>query len=174
MAEPDPRSSQPGPQPTAPQYRLSDAERDEAISALADAFADGRLDAAEFSRRMAAASEAVYASELDPLFVDLIRPRATRTPAPNARTRPAPAAGVPMRTPRGHHHRPVLLAPLFLALGLMLLLGGHFIGALVMVALVVHFTGGHRRRQLRAQQWAASRGQVGWGCGSRARHGGPW
>ena len=62
-------------------YRLSDAERDEAISALADAYADGRLTAAEFDERMAAASAARFAADLDRLFGDLPPRPATPVPA---------------------------------------------------------------------------------------------
>ena len=42
-------------------YRLSDAERDEAISALGEAYAEGRLDAQEFEDRMAVAAAARFA-----------------------------------------------------------------------------------------------------------------
>ena len=70
-------------------YRLSDAERTEAISALADAFAEGRLDAEEFDTRMGAASQARLATDLDPLFVDLpqrapklAHPKPARVPTP--------------------------------------------------------------------------------------------
>jgi Domain of unknown function (DUF1707) len=59
-------------------YRLSDDERDEAISALADAYVEGRLDEAEFDSRMGAASRASLATDLDPLFADLPARRRTR------------------------------------------------------------------------------------------------
>ena len=51
--------------------RASDQDREEAILALSDHFADGRLDHAEFEARMARAQEATYVHELDPLFADL-------------------------------------------------------------------------------------------------------
>ena len=51
--------------------RASDQDREEAILALSDHFADGRLDHAEFEVRMARAQEATYVHELDPLFADL-------------------------------------------------------------------------------------------------------
>lgn len=63
----DRREKASGPRP----YRLSDHERSLAISALSDAFSEGRLDGDEFRERMSAASEAKLASDLDPLFVDL-------------------------------------------------------------------------------------------------------
>jgi hypothetical protein len=51
--------------------RASDQDREEAILALSDAFADGRLDHAEFETRMASAQLATYLHDLDPLFADL-------------------------------------------------------------------------------------------------------
>ena len=87
------------------QYRLSDHERTLAINVLSEAYTEGRLDAEEFRERMSEASEAKYASDLDPLFVDL----PGRTPVFQAR--PAheqrPHAARPTR-PHGHPHaRPV-------------------------------------------------------------------
>ena len=80
-------------------YRLSDAERNEAIEALTDAYVDGRLGSEEFEERMTKASSAVHAADLDPLFADL-PPR--RTPgravqpspgrAPRRRLGPPPQA----------------------------------------------------------------------------------
>jgi hypothetical protein len=103
-AHPQPGGGQPNP------YRLSDGERDEAISALGEAYAQGRLDAQEFEDRMAAAAAARYATDLDPLFVDLPRePRTNRAPAQaQPRTRPAPAHRMPV-------WRPLLIVPWFLA-----------------------------------------------------------
>jgi hypothetical protein len=76
--------------------RASDQDREEAIRALSDHFADGRLDHAEFDARMARAHEATYVHELDPLFDDLparhkvVEPHVTAAaPAwPMARPRP--------------------------------------------------------------------------------------
>ena len=69
-------------------YRLSDDERDEAISALAQAYVEGRLDEAEFDGRMGAASSATYATDLDPLFADLPARRGHRTAVVPQRHRP--------------------------------------------------------------------------------------
>jgi hypothetical protein len=56
--------------------RASDQDRDEAVLALSDHYADGRLDHDEFESRMSAASRATYLHDLDPLFADLPpRPR---------------------------------------------------------------------------------------------------
>ena len=100
-------------------YRLSDGERDEAISALGEAYAEGRLDAQEFEDRMAVAAAARFATDLDPLFDDLPeRPRASRAPAQaQPRTRPAPAH----RTPAW---RPLLIVPW--ALAVILAITTHF------------------------------------------------
>lgn len=73
--------------------RASDQDRDEAVLALSDHYAEGRLDHDEFESRMSLASRATYLHELDPLFVDL-----------PARARPATAVGrrrpAPMQPPR--------------------------------------------------------------------------
>lgn len=51
--------------------RASDQDRHEAVLALSDHHAEGRLDVAEFTTRMERAQEATYVDELDPLFADL-------------------------------------------------------------------------------------------------------
>ena len=78
-------------------YRLSDAERGEAISTLSEAYAEGRLTAAEFDERLDAASRARFAADLDDLFVDLP---------------PQPRRDVPVRSERSAVRRP--RPPLFL------------------------------------------------------------
>lgn len=65
-------ASEATPAPVKP-YRLSDEERNTAISALGDAYAEGRLDAEEFSARMSVATEAKLATDLAPVFADLPR-----------------------------------------------------------------------------------------------------
>lgn len=55
--------------------RLSDAERDEAVTMLREHFEEGRLDQSEFTERMEAALAARFAADLTPLFVDLPDPR---------------------------------------------------------------------------------------------------
>ena len=83
-------------------YRVSDLERDEAMSALGDAYAEGRLDYEQFELRLEAATSAVFESDLHPLFADLPRSRAMQAPvasAPNRNTptrppgRPRPSVG---------------------------------------------------------------------------------
>src|SRR5262245_1934574 len=57
--------------------RIGDAERDRAIAALGDHFAEGRLNAEEFEERVDQAIKARFSEDLEPLFVDL-----PRTPEP--------------------------------------------------------------------------------------------
>lgn len=51
--------------------RASDRDRDTAVEALRDAFADGRLDRAEFERRSSAALAVTLLGEFAPLLQDL-------------------------------------------------------------------------------------------------------
>ena len=60
VATPDPRS-----------IRIGTAEREQAVKALGEHFAQGRLEPSEFEERMTAAYAARTASELDRLFDDL-------------------------------------------------------------------------------------------------------
>lgn len=69
--------------------RASDQDRQEAVLALSDEYAAGRLDREEFDRRQARAQEAVYLHELDPLFADLPA-RVAPTARPALATLPAP------------------------------------------------------------------------------------
>ncbi|MEO6822235.1 MAG: DUF1707 domain-containing protein [Candidatus Nanopelagicales bacterium] len=55
----------------ARRMRASDQDRQEAIVALGDHHAEGRLDLAEFTARMERAQESTYLEELYPLFADL-------------------------------------------------------------------------------------------------------
>jgi len=106
-------------QPSRP-MRASDQDRHEAVLALSDQFAEGRLDREEFDRRMESASEATYLHELDPLFADLPA-RATASPA----VTPRPHGNHPAR---GHRRgRPLFVVPFAVAvfLALAVLTGGH-------------------------------------------------
>ena len=51
--------------------RIGDAERDEAVSALGDHFAAGRLSRDELDQRIDQAMQAKFSTDLDPLFADL-------------------------------------------------------------------------------------------------------
>jgi hypothetical protein len=69
-----------------PDIRVSDADRDAAISELGEHYQTGRLDTEEFGQRLDAAANARTRGDLDRLLADLPRPTA---PAPQ----PVPQRG---------------------------------------------------------------------------------
>lgn len=75
--------------------RIGDIERDQAVSALGDHFAAGRLTREEFDERADEAMRARYDADLAPLFADLPRPATlvppVRRPAPGWAGGPPPA-----------------------------------------------------------------------------------
>lgn len=71
--------------------RVSDAERQAAAQRIGAAWAEGRLDDAEYDQRLARAFAAVTYGDLDALFTDL--PGARPVPSPPVGYRPMP--GVP-------------------------------------------------------------------------------
>jgi len=131
--------------------RASDQDRREAVLALSDEFAEGRLDRDEFDRRQAIALEATYLHDLDPLFADL-----PGRVAPTSRTAPV-LPTVAMRGPReGRHHRPrgipVLAAFVLLMAILAVAVGGH---SLWLLAPAVWFAvASTARRHALARAWA--------------------
>jgi Domain of unknown function (DUF1707)/Domain of unknown function (DUF4234) len=82
---------------TARHLRVSDAERQVAAQRIGAAWAEGRLDDAEYDRRLAQAFAAVTYGDLDELFTDLPGPRPVQPPPqygpPSVAYRPMP--GVP-------------------------------------------------------------------------------
>lgn len=60
--------------PERPEYRLSDAEREEAIEALGEHLSSGRLDIDEYGDRTARVTAAKTRAELAPVFDDLPDP----------------------------------------------------------------------------------------------------
>ena len=66
--------------------RIGTAEREEALAALAEHHAAGRLDANEYEDRRGRATDAVLRRELTALFVDLPEPRPRLHPASAAET----------------------------------------------------------------------------------------
>jgi hypothetical protein len=66
-----------------PDLRVSQAERDEVVAALAGHFADGRLTVEEYEERVEAALEARTGRNLEPLLADL--PAADPPPSPPRR-----------------------------------------------------------------------------------------
>ena len=102
--------------------RASDQDREEAVRALTDQYAEGRLDHAEFELRMDRAQQATYLHDLDPLFADLParagRGAVVETPRP-----------MPPGLPRGRF-RPPLFLPL-VVLTAVVLVGGHALWLLI-------------------------------------------
>lgn len=92
-------SEEPTPPETRPELRIGDGEREQAVTHLGTAFAEGRLDLAEYDERVASAYSAKTASDLLQLTADL--PLATRE-------HPAqPAAGAVVTPQRGTRSRAV-------------------------------------------------------------------
>ncbi|MFF5990355.1 DUF1707 SHOCT-like domain-containing protein [Prauserella flavalba] len=58
-----------------PEYRLSDAERQDALDALSEHVRTGRLDLTEFDERSQQVSAAKFRRDLAPLFTDLPEPK---------------------------------------------------------------------------------------------------
>lgn len=128
------------PRPADVLYRLSDVERDEAIAALGDAYAEGRLDQDEFEVRLEAAARAVFAEDLDPLFTDL----------PRSRPAESPVASVPRR--QGAARRPSHGGP---PVGVLLFLVGLAVVTHAWLLIPLAFViAGHRRR--RWARWSPS------------------
>jgi hypothetical protein len=75
--------------------RIGTTEREQAVKALGDHFAQGRLEPHEFEERMTAAYAARTADELDRLFDDLPRPAPPALPA-------QPTLAFPVRPVTGH------------------------------------------------------------------------
>jgi hypothetical protein len=93
--------------------RIGSAERDEALAALAEHHAAGRLDANEYEDRRGRATDAVVRRDLTSLFVDLPEPRPRLTPARRgAVSRPS----APYQGPRGTVARILLSLAPFIAL----------------------------------------------------------
>ena len=92
--------------------RIGSAEREEALAALAEHHAAGRLDADEYEDRRGRATDAVVRRDLTELFVDLPEPRPHLLPAPVARR---PATGRPAA--QGRVARTLVSLSPFIAIG---------------------------------------------------------
>ena len=155
------------PEPGARPYRLSDQERDEAIAALGDAYAEGRLDAAEFAQRLEQASTAVLATDLDPLFADLPQrgprgPAAPRAQVARLHSARGERGSWPSPHPGRHGGHPMMLAPALL----IVLAVATQIWLLIPVAFLV--AGGRRRAWAAAHHLPRAEGGLGsrsHGCG---------
>jgi hypothetical protein len=133
----------------AQEFRIGDAEREQAVSALGEHYLAGRLTKDEYDERAAAAWEAKTASALDPLFRDLPNTQ------PQTVVRAAPKPG----SPRGRSRRrglPVLpllvlfilvmaLTPLHLAWWGWLILGWMWVSGMF-ARLGLRACGGKSRR----------------------------
>src|SRR6476620_1158661 len=97
--------------------RIGTAEREEALAALAEHHAAGRLDADEYEDRRGRATDALVRREITALFVDLPEPRAQLRPARPAR--PSGVAQSPSRqqtSPRGKAARTLVSLSPFIAI----------------------------------------------------------
>jgi hypothetical protein len=134
----------------SPEVRIGDVEREQAVSALGEHYAAGRLTKDEYDERAAAAWAARTESGLRPLFVDLPAPHG-RMAAKESASRPAspgPARGTrPRRGPGVWSMVPVF--PVLLGLFLLALLTSFpwfpFWVLLGLAWFVRSGCGGHRR-----------------------------
>src|SRR5829696_6243832 len=91
--------------------RIGSAEREEALAALVEHHAAGRLDANDYEDRRGKATDAVVRRELTALFVDLPEPRPHLAPAAGpVGAVGSGASGVPQSSATGRQvfHRPPL------------------------------------------------------------------
>ena len=138
--------------------RAGDQDRHEAVLALSDEFAEGRLDRDEFDRRQAVALEATYLHDLDPLFADL-----PGRVAPTSRTTARSPALVPTRSapPPAALAAFALLSALgsiaLVALAVGSVVSGHLLWLLVPFAAFVIA----RRARRRAYRYAIARQALG-------------
>jgi hypothetical protein len=146
-------SAEPGPE----RMRASDAERDEALRALAGHYAEGRLDQPEFDRRAEAALAAATQDQLRRLFADLPERGLAAAPERSAR---GWAASSPGRPPwargagadgRPVRRRPLPVAVVLLALFLALSVGAVLHGAPPFPLIPLVFIVLSRRRRGRSQ-----------------------
>jgi hypothetical protein len=132
--------------------RASDQDRNEAVLALSDHFAEGRLDQTEFDLRMTAASEATYLHDLDPLFADLPRRGSARQVGAAEQRRSAPPGWELAALQRGpgmsrrRRGLPFPVAPLVFALVIASVVAFGF-HALLFVIPAMWFAGGIARRR---------------------------
>jgi hypothetical protein len=122
-----------------PGLRISDAEREAAVSALGEHYAAGRLTREEYDERSDRAYAARTAAEVLPLFTDLPAPHPYAPATPRA-GRPATGPPVPWSvlraqapgTPARRGTRLPLLPLLLVVIGLAMLLKAPFLVFLVL------------------------------------------
>jgi DUF1707 SHOCT-like domain len=124
--------------------RASDQDRNEAVLALGEHHASGRITLPEFTERMEQALACTYLDELDPLFADLPVIRAATVVA----ARPVPAAGhgLPPVPAAGRGLPPVALVavPLLIALAVLVVGAGFLFPFWLPLALFWIMGGSHR------------------------------
>jgi hypothetical protein len=117
-----------------PGLRISDADREAAVSALGEHYAAGRLTREEYDERADRALKARTAAEVSPLFTDLPAPHPYAPPAPRT-VRPAPSASGPWpayRAPVRRGPRLPWVPLLVMVIGLAMLLKAPFLVFLVL------------------------------------------
>ena len=130
-------------------YRIGDAERQEAMDVLGKHFTAGRLDITEYDNRLASITNAVMQSDLAPVFADL-PPLVSPSPTSPPSVGPAAATNAPLYPPNAGYepenrtkvlYRFLMLLPLFMlasaAFTPFLYLLGFVLLPLILVALVV-------------------------------------
>jgi hypothetical protein len=125
--------------------RAGDRDRDQAIAALREHHAEGRLDFPEFLTRMERAQTASFLDELPPLFADL--PAATQDIGRVIPARRRPARPQGLRGPRGIPFLAIVVAALFLPVVAVLLVFAHVIP--FWLPLIVLGVLAHRRQNAR-------------------------
>jgi hypothetical protein len=137
-------------------FRVGDAERDAAVSALGEHFAAGRLTKDEFDERSGRAWSARYADDLDELFTDLPQPVAVRT-----ESRPS---GRPAGAGRPPWPKLLVMLPLaIMAIGALLFLIVATAPWLLVIAGMLFLVGGGPARRRR---WHGHWHGYGYGDGS--------
>jgi Domain of unknown function (DUF1707) len=122
--------------------RVSDADRDRAVTELSEHFEAGRLTAEELDERTGRALRARTGKELADLLADLPRHQ-----DPRAGTVPGPGSAEP-----GLARRPALRI-VIAALAIAALIGSHGLAALLLPALAVLLIIRHRARGGRGHGW---------------------
>ncbi len=150
-ALPEPRPSQPLP---ADLLRVGDAERQQAVTALGEHFATGRLDQDEYDTRVQIAWAAKTRVDLQGLFGDLPEPvpfRPAGRGAPGSEQRGWEAGRDARDRPRRRGPAPVILVLMAIAIFVGVSMLVHF--PVVPLLFLLFWVGGGRRR--------------GWGGGPR-------
>jgi uncharacterized protein DUF1707 len=125
-------------EPTGPELRIGDSEREAAVAALGDHYAAGRLSKEEYDERAARAWEARTRSALWPLFSDLPRPAAQSSAQSSTKWSARDTSG---SSASSHRQQPrwrfAGLLPLLMIFGLVMLLTHFWLLPVVLLVLFV-------------------------------------